>query len=282
MPFGEPCFTADGKKLSVLIKDDVYCPYIYDLERGTFNRVIVDADVESAAISPDGQYLAFSSNIAGPYELWLRRLSDGKEEKLQAGTGIHQCTIRWSPDGRYVVSATMAEGQTTRDVWVVDVQDRSKKPWVFCGGPAEERTPAFSPDGKWLAYCSDESGAREVYIRSFPDPTTRIQVSRGGGDWPRWAPQWSAAGGKLYYRGYRDKDKLYVMDVNPAAGAPVAAATLVYDKRFGQSDYELTDYTVTPDGKLLLVEPSERGPKVSQIHVVLNWPRLLAAGANRQ
>jgi hypothetical protein len=148
----------------------------------------------------------------------------------------------------------------------MDVQTRQMR--RVTSGATKERSAEFSPDGKWIAYASEDSGTREVYVTSYPGFTQHRQVTKGGGDWPRWAPD----GKSIYYRG---RGGLFSIPVSPTDGSAAGTATLVYGKRFGQSDYELPDYTVAPDGRLLIVEGSERGPKVNEVTVVTNWYGLL-------
>jgi serine/threonine protein kinase/WD40 repeat protein len=260
----EPNFSKDGQFLSVILKADVFKPYLYDLKAQTFNRVVVDGDCESRALSPDGKRLAYCSNREGAYHLWLRDLAAHTEQKLFQGPGDYPCTITWSPDGKSVAFATTPDQHSNRDVYVVNLSDM--KPLVFCDAKGEQRAPRWSPDGKWLAYSSDETGTREIFLRSYPDGKQTRQVTLEGGDWPVWDP----AGGRLYFRTPGEIYAALIADDGTVTGKP----ELIYDKPFGQSDFDLPDYTAAPDGRLLIVEPSERGPKVSQIHVILNWYNL--------
>lgn len=265
MSFVDPHFSTDGKRLSVVVKGEVYRPYLFDAARGTFERVIVEGNCVSAAISPDGERLVYSTNRDGPYALWVRNLTDRTEKKVTERIGDHPSTLQWSSDGKYVTFAMTAPNRSDRDVWVLNVEDRSARP--FCSRPADERAPRLSPNGNWLAYVADDSGAREVYIKSFPRGDLVRQVSTGGGDWPEWAPD----GRRLYYRG---KDGLFAAQVAPNWTGE-SRPRRIYRPRFGQSDVDLPDYTVAPDGRLLVVEPTERGPRVSHINYVLNWYELL-------
>jgi Tol biopolymer transport system component len=150
---------------------------------------------------------------------------------------------------------------------VYDLAEKKASP-LCAAAEADERSPRFSPNGNWVAYSSNESGNREVYIKSFPEAKSVRQVSIGsGGDWP----EWTVDGRKLYYRG---RAGLYLAPVarNWSDGSrPV----LVFRDEFGQSNADLSDYAVAPDGRLLIVEPADDGPTASQVVVVLNWHRLL-------
>ena len=268
LSFVQPRFTSNGKRLSVIVKGDVYRPYIYDTDKGSFERVVLDKDDASSAISPDGKRLAYSTNKDGPYILYVRDLASGADTQLDEAKAEYHCSITWSPDGKYLTFAMPPDTRSRRDVWIIDLEQPDAKAKAFCEGPADQRAPEFSPNMKWLAYVSDESGQREVYVRRFPDGQLSQQVTFGGGDWPQWAP----AGDRIYFR---NKGKLYAVPFSPTEGASGRRPTLEYDRKFGQSDFDLPDYTVAPDGRLLLVESSERAPTASQITVLLNWPSLL-------
>lgn len=266
-PFGDPQFSRDGKRLLVLLKGNEYRPHCYDLERGTFDALVSDSDVESAALSPDGSRLLYTSNREGPYGLWIRNLRDGSDQRIFKGTDDFQATVGWSPDGRHVVFSTVPPDSAYHDVWLIELE--SEKLIQFCSSPVEDRNPRFSPTGKWLAYVSDISGLREVYVRSFPDGQTTRQLTFGGADWPEWSPD----GSTLYYR---RQGMLWSVPISTTEGTTTGKPTLVYSGRFGQADYHMSDYAVAPDGRILLIEPSEKGPVVSHLNVVLNWHQLVA------
>jgi len=266
--FADPRFTADGRRLSLVVKDERYRPYVYDLTRKTLQRIRTAGDCTSAAISPDGLRLAYAASKDGPYAIWLRNLADDSEELLCDTGGDCPGELHWSPDGKWIAYSLAPAGATRRNVWVLDVT--SKKAAEFCASPdADERYPRFSPNGNWLAFVSNESGSHEVYIKAFPDGAVRqVSTGSGGGE-----PEWTADGRKLYYRG---KAGLYLAPI-AANWADGSRPALVCRKPFGQCDADLSDYAVTPDGRLLVIEPSGRGATVAQATVVLNWHQLLDA-----
>ncbi|HTL31022.1 MAG TPA: protein kinase [Tepidisphaeraceae bacterium] len=260
--FSDVHFSRDGTKLSTILKGEVYWPHIYDLKQGTFNRIVSDGDTESAAISPDGKTLAYTINRQGPYSLWLRDLQSGTDRKMTTGAGDYQIQITWTPDSRYILFAMAPDTRTKRSLWYTDAETGETKP--LTGSSSAERAPSVSPDGKWVAYGSDDSGIREVRMQRFPDGAQLHQVTTGGGDWPLFSPD----GSTLYYR---QAGKLMAVQISNENGMPIDRPTVLYDRDFGQSDVDLGDYTVAPDGRLLLIEPSERGPKATQVNVMLNW-----------
>ena len=271
----DPRLTADGRRLSVVVKGDVHRPYVVDLAQRNIQRVVTEGSCTAAAISPDGGRLAYVADRNGPPTLWVKDLANGTEEQLTgAGTDVgagRPGDVSWSPDGRRIAFSLTPHDSARRDVWWLDLDTKKAKP-LSAAADADERSPRFSPDGKWVAYSSTESGAREVYIESFPEGTgLRVVSTGGGGDWPEWTPD----SRKLYYRG---KGGLYLAPIAPN-WADGSRPALVCRLPFGQSDADFSDYTVAPDGRVLIVEPSERAPSVSHVTVVLNWHRLLESVA---
>jgi serine/threonine protein kinase/Tol biopolymer transport system component len=268
MAFTEPHFSADGRRISVLVKGDRYRPYVYDASRRAMDAVTGTGDCTSVAISPDGRKLAYVSNRGGPAKVRLKDLADGGDVELIEIKGWAG-DLHWSPDGRAIAYSYMPAGSTRRDVWTLDLPSNTAKPF---GGASEtdRHSPRFSPNGNWLAYVSNELGTPEVYIGSFP-PSGKPprQVSTGSGT----RPEWTSDGRKLYYR---SKGALYLAPIatNWTDGSRPA---VVSRRRFGQSDADLSDYAVAPDGRLLVVEPLERATAATHIAVVLNWPKLLDA-----
>jgi serine/threonine-protein kinase len=266
--FAEPRFTADGKYLSVVLKGDPYRAYVFDLARHTLLRVNTSGDCTSAAISPGGLRLAYAVGKDGRYAVLVKHLSDHSEEVLVDAGGACPGELHWSADGKWLAYSLTQAGSMRRDVWVVDVESKKAEP--FCASAdADERCPRFSPAGTWIAYASDESGRRDVYIRSFPGGKVVRLVSTGGGGGGE--PEWSADGRKLYYRGSAG---LYLAPIT-ANWADGSRPALVCRTPFGQADGGLSDYAVAPDGRLLVVEPSQRGPTAPQATLVLNWHQLL-------
>lgn len=146
-----------------------------------------------------------------------------------------------------------------RDIWILE---RDGQPKPFIATPYNERSPAFSPDGQWLAFVSDESGRDEVYVQPFPGPGVKRQVSSGGGR----SPVWSKSESELYYR--KDGGMYAVQVATPLStqAAPRLLFTENYDAEQGPSGS--VNYDVTPNGLTFLMVSSD---PPSEVYIVLNW-----------
>jgi hypothetical protein len=157
-----------------------------------------------------------------------------------------------------------AEHATARnqDIWILPL-DGDRKPRPFLNTPAHENAPAFSPNGRWLAYESDESGQRDVYVRPFPGPGARVQVSSGGGV----EPIWGRNGRELFFR---SDDRMMVVSIRTDPIFAVGSQQALFAGRYLFGDFGPA-YDVSADGqRLLMVKPVP--PQVpTQLHVAFNW-----------
>jgi serine/threonine-protein kinase len=189
-----PRFSPDGRKLAYIDSDDLY---IHDLERGTSRRLTfggsgapVWAGSGTPVWSPDGKHLAFGTRNGIS---WIR--SDGAEDPQRLLESPNEIVSPWSfsPDGRWLAYFAISRN-TGFDLWTqpLDLRDpdhpKPGKPEPFLVTPTDEVVPRFSPDGRWIAYRSNESGTPEIYVRPFPAGNGgRWQVSRGGGLYALWS-----------------------------------------------------------------------------------------------
>jgi serine/threonine-protein kinase len=140
--------------------------------------------------SPDGKRVAYASAPTGPPGLFWLPADGSREPQKLLHTDDTLLPLAWHPDGRQLLFNKQEQGRF--DIWVLPLEDdgagglRAGTPWPFIVSDFGEGLAAFSPDGKWLAYSSDESGDFEVYVRPFPGPGGKYQISRGG-LWPLWS-----------------------------------------------------------------------------------------------
>ncbi len=267
----------DGKRLAFSKhtqgRDEIW---VKELDRGPLSRLAFGGLISyRPAWSSDGRWIYFVSDRdpALPQSVYRVAATGGGRAQLVYRTDQSIDEVSISRDGAWLLYREGSGGG--RDVFAVRVGERN--PTVrIATSDAEETTPVLSPDGRLVAYTSDESGRREVYVRPFPDPgTSRWAVSAGGGSEPRW----SNSGRELFYRSADNQ----LMDVRLAPGPGFAIA----DQRalFSVTDYDSDDkhglFDVLPDDEHFVFVRHEGRDGPVTIRVLMNWQKALARGDSR-
>jgi len=274
--YGDVALSPDGRHAAVSVLDPSRRTrdlWIYDVARGVRSRFTFDpGDDIAPSWAPDGSRLIFASIRKGGGDLYQKALSGaGDAEVLLADTlGKYQGTS--SPDGGFFVYVAGAGAVGRSDLWVLPlIGDR--KPYPLFETTFVETQPQFSPDGKWIAYASNETGSLEVYMARFPGRGDRSRVSTAGGGWPRWR---------------RDgKEIFYLAADNTLMAAPVGAAGSGLDVGAPRALFrsrprpfvrlDAYPYDVSRDGRFL-VNSFVDEPIAPPITLVLNWTAGLNAG----
>jgi serine/threonine-protein kinase len=190
-----PLFAPDGRRLGMQIIDGQSDIWVYEWARDTLTRLTSDPTNDSKPVwTPDGRRIVFASARADKSTLnlyWQRADGTGDAQRLTESKNS-QRAASWHPSGKFLAFEETTP-QTNVDLMILPMEgdDASGwtpgKPTVFLNSPAEEREPMFSPDGRWLAYSSNESGRDEVSVRPFPGPGGKWPISTGGGTFPTWS-----------------------------------------------------------------------------------------------
>jgi len=259
-----PRLSPDGARVAVGISEHETHLWLYDLARETLTRLTFEGTVNhNPTWSPDGKRIAFNSDKEGTFNIYLR-LADGSGglERLTSSPNSN-VPMSWSPDGQ-VLAFMETNPITGPDIWMLRLSDR--KPQPFLQTPFNESVPRFSPDGRWLAYISNESGRYEVYVQPYPGPGGKWQISTDGGTEPAWNPN----GRELFYR---SGDKMMAVDIATQSGLAAGKPRVLFEGRYERSPATSPNYDVSLDGQrflmLKLSEQESAAPK--QINVVLNW-----------
>src|SRR5262249_2173060 len=140
---------------------------------------------EAIAIwSPDGKRIVFNSNANGNHDLYQKPVTGAGSEQLLLKTPVNETPLDWSFDGRFLLYRS-TDPKTLHDLWALPM-DGDRTPFPVVRTNFQERDGQFSPDAKWIAYQSDESGRFEIYIQPFPGPGERVPISTNGGAQVRW------------------------------------------------------------------------------------------------
>jgi serine/threonine protein kinase len=264
-----PRISPDGKHLAVEIEGPNHDLYTYDFQREVLSRISTDGISHGPIWSPDGSRIAYRTWKAGAMTLaWMPADRSGPAERL-VDYVAWQNADSFSNDGRHLVFDQADRRTGIKSVWVLPISgDRKPRQFAASGGSAK-----FSPDGKWVAYCSDESGKPEVYVQSWPGPGPKIQISADGGTDPVWNPD----GKELFYR---NGTKMMAVAVTTAPVFSAGKPQMLWsgDYTFGLSSscgikgVTTTSYDVSRDGqRFLMIKDRDSKLYATKVRVVLNW-----------
>ena len=273
--YGEIGLSPDGRHLGVSRMDeDGAHVWILDPERKVFSRLNPGESGGGAPFpSADGR-VAFTDDEG---RIWARAVNGvGEAELLLSGPTTRHAND-WSRDGNYLIYDDHVPGNA-QDLFVLPLQNDAT-PIPILETPADETYGKLSPDGRWIAYTSNESGRYEVYVRDFrPDRSPaygseRLQVSVSGGNKPTWSPD----GTEIFY--FAPDDSLHAVRINTAPALRAGTPELLFRRRT-RGYYPLA---VTPEGGFVLnALPTETADRPDPITVVLNWQSLLPASRRQQ
>lgn len=263
--YTEPRLSRDGQRVAVAISDSQGRAdlWLVELASGTPTRFTSDPARDFAAVwSPDDSRLVFCSVRKGPADIY---------QKVSEGTGAdgpllasdaYKIPNDWSPDGRFIAFQRVdPKTKTKLDLWVFSLSDR--KATLFLQTAANERSARFSPDGRWVAYGSDESGEDEVYVQPFPGPGRRWRVSTAGGRHPTWRGD----GKELIY--LEPPNKLMAVEVRTEAAFAAGLPKLLFEPRM--KPLVQRQFDVSSDGNRFLINLVGPEEASAPLTLVQNW-----------
>ncbi len=257
----------DGKRIAISQFDaksrntDVW---LYEISRAVWTRFTFDPATERWPIwSPDGSTILFASDRKKRFDLFQRASSGAGSEELVLESNLQKFPNDWSRDGRFIAYHA-DDPKTKNDIWILPMKSE-RKPLLFLQTEFNENRATFSPDGRWIAYQSDESGRNEVYIRPFPGPGGKWQVSTNGGIRPRWRRD----GKELFYFALDDKIMATEIKLGSSTVDVGSARSFFQFRPFAGGNRDI--YDVTGDGQRFLVASPGREESSSPVTLVVNW-----------
>jgi Tol biopolymer transport system component len=250
--------------------------WLVDLERAVTTRLTFDGLVAPGwgmavpvVWSPDATRVAYCYDRSGFYDVYQISINGaGQPEPVVQSEVGYKYPLAWSPDGNYLVFTQLGE-EGLYDLYLVPLHgDRTPRPYLRT--PFSEDFAAFSPDGRWLAYDSDETGTQEIYVRSFPEPGEKYRVSTSGGT----VVQWSSTGKELMYfslnQYYSGTGPIHVVDVATTPTFRAGTPRVLFTPR-----PDLSGLAVAADLSRFLATVPVAGTSTASITITLNWQAAL-------
>ena len=277
--FTDVSLSRDGRQAAVNSFDvaaQAASVWSYDLARGLRTRLTFEnVDALAPVFAPDGTRLAYASRRRGPLDLFVRSADGGGSDVALLTSPQDKYPMSWSADGRYLLYVVNPPGE----LWALPLSGNGQ-PFPLVRGPFNVPAAQLSPDGRWVAYASTESGRSEIYVTEFPKPLTKAVISTAEGDHPRWRGD----GRELFYRsrGMLMAAPVAIRSGRLTAGPPRALIDI--RSAIGAGGASRYFYDVSADGERFLVgtrmlsrsDPDGRGEATTSISLLMNWPTTLA------
>jgi Tol biopolymer transport system component len=270
-----PRLSPDGRQLAVSITESLAIPpdvWLYDSHLGTGTRLTHRSRAALVPIfTPDGSRVVFfSASRTGVWDLFEVEVSRPGTERPLVQSEWPKYPNDFSPDGQFLLYREF-HSETRGDLKFLPLTG-DRQPRTFIATPYDEGSGVFSPDGRWVAYTSDESGRNEIHVAAFPDASRRYRVTSGGGSHPRW----SRDGRELFY--VSGRNMMSVPVEKQEADLAFGQSRTLFEKQLqtygATAFYQPSRYDVSSDGRfLVLLRAGEEAPP--PISLVFNWTELL-------
>jgi Tol biopolymer transport system component len=255
----------DGKRVVVSISEPGSGAggiWVYDIQRGVRTRLTFDGGDVFPAWSPDGLRIVFARRQQDNIRLYVKKADGSGPEDALVESPAKDIPTDWSADGKSIAFQRLGgPGKTREDIWILPLSG-DKKPFPFLRTEFSERYARFSPDGKWLAFGSNESGDNEVYVAPFPGPGGKLQVSTSGGH----SPLWRRDGREIFY--IAPDRKLMAVEVETSPALRIGNPRPLFQTHLPAP---WISYEPSPDGQAFLLANLQSEETSPPVTLVLNW-----------
>jgi eukaryotic-like serine/threonine-protein kinase len=264
--YEHPRISPDGRHVALTLRDGDPDVWVLELERRMLTRLTFErGEDESPIWTPDGKRIIFSaSRVSKPRQTIARAFDGSGSEEVLFTTPQHHHLGSWSPDGQLITD----EGPGNWGIFAGPPDGKQRR--VFVNERFSEQGARLSPDGRWLAYSSNESSRTEVYVQAFPGPGGKWQISTEGGV----EAQWSRDGRELFYRA---GDNMMAVTIETKATFRASPPRVLFEGRYARIGWPQANYDVAADGRFLMIRGDDQTLPTT-IRAVLNWSEELRRG----
>jgi Tol biopolymer transport system component len=239
--------------------------WLMDLLRGGLTRFTFDPAIDGYPLwSPDGKQITFYSGRKGIQQMYWKPANGVGSEEVLFESPNGKWPLDWSRDGRFLLYHEDGGVKTGPDIWALSMTGGERKPIAVSNTPFAERTGQISPDSRFVAYDTDESGQLQIVVQPFPNPTGKWQISSGGGFYPRWR----ADGKELYF--VAPDGKMMAALIHASASSFEAETPRPSFQTQLNATVNKDQYTVSADGRFLISQSLQES-SATPITLILNW-----------
>jgi eukaryotic-like serine/threonine-protein kinase len=258
-PYSSPQLSPDGRTIAITLETSTFDIWQLDVERDTMTRVSFGGDDSRSVWTPDGRRIIWSSTRGGHDNLyWAAADNSGGEERL-TNSEKDQFATEVSPDGKFVA---VTDETSPVGVELVALAGDHKATPFFASPRFNEHSVSFSPDGKWIAYVSDESGRPEAYLRPFPQPGGKWQISTAGATDCKWTRN-------AHEITFLNGTRLYSVSIETEPAVRIGKPQLIYEDPTHAGPWKIWDFSL--DNQRILWVKSEAEPTAAELQITLNW-----------